>query len=170
MDFVTQYFFTQDKKYINKILYFFIYKSKLIVSYFLYYKKYLYYKNFLKNNEIIKYKSITKNAFTALLPIKSESQRVPNKNFKPLNNKPLFKWILEKLISINEIDQIIINTDAVKKVINKLGNKINKKIIVKQRIDKLIGNKISMNEIIKDDLRDSINNHNYDSCYKSTFD
>ena len=97
--------------------------------------------------------------FTALLPIKSESQRVPNKNFKPLNNKALFKWILEKLISINEIDQIIINTDAVRKVKNKLGDKINKKIIVKQRIDKLKGNKISMNEIIKDDLKDSIHDN-----------
>ena len=45
--------------------------------------------------------------FTALLPIKSESQRVPNKNFKLLNNKALFKWILEKLISINEIEAVI---------------------------------------------------------------
>ena len=96
--------------------------------------------------------------FTALLPIKSESQRVPNKNFKTLKNKALFIWILEKLISINEIDQVIINTDAVKKVKNKLGDKINKKIIIKQRIDKLKGNEISMNKIIKDDLNDSKNN------------
>ena len=96
--------------------------------------------------------------FTALLPIKSESQRVPNKNFKNLNKKALFKWILEKLISINEIDQIIINTDAVRKVRNKLGVKINKKIIIKQRIDELKGNEISMNEIIKDDLNDCNNN------------
>ena len=62
----------------------------------------------LKSNIVMK--------FTALLPIKSESQRVPNKNFKSLNKKALFKWILEKLISIHQIDQIIINTDAVKKV------------------------------------------------------
>ena len=108
--------------------------------------------------------------FTALLPIKSESQRVPNKNFKPLNNKALFKWILEKLISINEIDQIIINTDAVRKVKNKLGDKINKKIIVKQRIDKLKGNKISMNEIIKDDLKDSIHDNIVMTHAESTFD
>ncbi len=97
--------------------------------------------------------------FTALLPIKSESQRIPNKNFKNLNSKPLFKWILEKLISINEIDQIIINTDAVRKVKNKLGNKIDKKIFIKQRIDKLKGNEISMNMIIKDDLKYSKNNN-----------
>lgn len=95
--------------------------------------------------------------FTALLPIKSESQRVPNKNFKSLNNKALFKWILEKLISINEIDQVIINTDAVKKVKDKLGNKINKKIFIKERIHELRGNKVPMNKIIGDDLNDSKN-------------
>jgi len=95
--------------------------------------------------------------FTALLPIKSESQRVPNKNFKILNNKTLFMWILEKLVSINEIDQIIINTDAVRKVRSKLGNKINKKIFIKQRIHKLKGNKVPMNKIIEHDLKDSKN-------------
>ena len=76
--------------------------------------------------------------FTALLPIKFESQRVPNKNFKKLNGKELFKWILEKLISIDEVNQIIINTDAVKKVSLKLGKKIDKKVLIKQRIQKLI--------------------------------
>ncbi len=41
-------FFTEENKFINKILYFFVCKTKYIVSLFLYYKKYLYYKNFLK--------------------------------------------------------------------------------------------------------------------------
>lgn len=95
--------------------------------------------------------------FTALLPIKSESQRVPNKNFKSLNNKALFKWILEKLISIHQIDQIIINTDAVKKVKNKLGKKISRKIIIRERKRKIRGNEVPMNKIIADDLQESLN-------------
>lgn len=95
--------------------------------------------------------------FTALLPLKAESQRVPNKNFKLLNNKALFKWILEKLISIKYIDQIIINTDATTKVRNNLGKNINKKILIKNRKKKLRGNKVSMNRIIEDDLYDSKN-------------
>ena len=90
--------------------------------------------------------------FTALLPIKGESQRIPNKNFKNLNHKPLFMWILEKLILIKEIDQIIINTDVVKKVKNKLQAKISKKIFINERIYKLRGNKVPMNDIIKNDL------------------
>jgi CMP-N-acetylneuraminic acid synthetase len=95
--------------------------------------------------------------FTALLPIKFESQRVPNKNFKKLNGKELFKWILEKLISIDEVNQIIINTDAVKKVSLKLGKKIDKKVLIKQRIKKLIGHKTPMNKIIENDLFDCRN-------------
>lgn len=95
--------------------------------------------------------------FTALLPVKFESQRVPNKNFKKLNGKELFKWILEKLISIDEVNQIIINTDAVKKVSLKLGKKIDKKVLIKQRIKKLIGHKTPMNKIIENDLFDCRN-------------
>ena len=52
--------------------------------------------------------------FTALLPIKSESQRVPNKNFKILNNKTLFMWILEKL-GANLVSKLI------KKFLLKIG-------------------------------------------------
>ena len=50
----------------------------------------------------------------ALLPMKAHSERIPNKNFKELSGKPLFKWMLDKLLSINEISQVIINTDAIK--------------------------------------------------------
>ncbi len=95
--------------------------------------------------------------FTALLPLKSESQRVPNKNFKTLNNKTLFMWVLEKLLLISEINQIIINTDAIAKVKKKLGANINKKIYVKNRKNRLRGNKVPMNKIIEDDLKDAIN-------------
>ena len=41
-------FFIKEKKFINQILYFFIYKSKYIVSLFLYYKKFSHYKKFFK--------------------------------------------------------------------------------------------------------------------------
>ena len=65
----------------------------------------------------------------ALLPIKLNSERVPGKNFKILGLKPLYKWILDKLISINLIDNIIINTDA----IEKFNNINSSKVIVRKR-------------------------------------
>lgn len=84
----------------------------------------------------------------ALLPIKLNSERVPGKNFKILGLKPLYKWILDKLISINLIDNIIINTDA----IEKFNNINSSKVIVRKRKKKICGDDVSMNLVIEDDL------------------
>jgi len=84
----------------------------------------------------------------ALLPIKLNSERVPGKNFKTLGSKPLYKWILDKLISIDIIDKIIINTDA----IEKFNNINSSKIVIRKRINEICGNDVSMNLVIKDDL------------------
>ncbi len=83
--------------------------------------------------------------------MKDNSERVPNKNFKLLNNRPLYRWALDSLLKVERIDKIIINTDAVKKF-QTLKN--NPKIIVKKRQKKICGDFVSMNEIIKDDLDD----------------
>ena len=39
----------------------------------------------------------------ALLPIKANSERVKGKNFRMFSGKPLFKWILDTLLSIKDI-------------------------------------------------------------------
>lgn len=49
---------------------------------------------------------------TAIVPIKAHSERLPEKNFRDFNGRPLYHWILETLESVEEIDNIIINTDA----------------------------------------------------------
>tara|TARA_Y100001980_G_C14509650_1_gene285141 strand:+ start:447 stop:1130 length:684 start_codon:yes stop_codon:yes gene_type:complete len=48
----------------------------------------------------------------SLLFMKGQSERVPGKNLRDFNGKPLFHWILETLSKINFIDEIIINTDS----------------------------------------------------------
>ena len=48
----------------------------------------------------------------ALLPMKAHSARVPGKNFKDLGGKPLFRWVLDALLSVQAIDKVVINTDA----------------------------------------------------------
>jgi len=47
----------------------------------------------------------------AILPIRAGSQRVKNKNIFPINNKPLYSYIVETLKNVDQIDKIIINTD-----------------------------------------------------------
>lgn len=49
---------------------------------------------------------------TAIVPIKANSERLPNKNFRIFNGRPLYNWILETLESVSEIDRIVVNTDA----------------------------------------------------------
>ena len=56
----------------------------------------------------------------ALLPMKGHSERIAGKNFRDFCGKPLFRWILDTLLSLPEIDSVVINTDATA-VFEKLG-------------------------------------------------
>lgn len=87
----------------------------------------------------------------ALLPMKNNSERVKNKNFKEFCGKPLFYWMLEKLLIIDEINKIVINTDAIFKL-EKYSLINNPKIILRERRKDLCGDHISMNKIIADDV------------------
>ena len=82
--------------------------------------------------------------------MKAHSERVKNKNFKILKGKPLYKWILDTLLSCEEIELIIINTDS-EKLLNNFPYK-SKKILIRERPQDLCGDLVSMNKIIFDDL------------------
>jgi len=49
---------------------------------------------------------------TAIVPLKQHSERLPQKNFREFNGKPLYYWILKTLEYVDEIDDIVVNTDA----------------------------------------------------------
>tara|TARA_X000000368_G_C23039378_1_gene716162 strand:- start:281 stop:973 length:693 start_codon:yes stop_codon:yes gene_type:complete len=89
--------------------------------------------------------------FVALLPLKLNSERVPNKNFKTFAGKPLFSWILEALNETKEISSVIINTDASEELMRK-GFVPTDKNILRERPQELSGDDVSMNLIINDDL------------------
>lgn len=89
------------------------------------------------------------NKIVALVPMKGHSERVPNKNIRDFNGQPLFFRILESLEKSKYIKDIYIDTDS--DIIEKLaGKNFNVKII--RRSKELIGDFVSMNEIIKYDL------------------
>lgn len=84
--------------------------------------------------------------------MKENSERIPNKNLKLLNGKPLYYWVLYNLIESNIINKILINTDSIK-----ISNSIIKhfespKIQIIKRPKNLIGDYVSMNEIIQYDI------------------
>ena len=68
----------------------------------------------------------------ALLPIKANSNRVKGKNFRELAGKPLFRWILDTLLSVDQIDKIIINTDA-KDLLEQHGLPADDRILIRNR-------------------------------------
>lgn len=87
----------------------------------------------------------------ALLPMKANSVRVKGKNFRDFCGKPLFRWILDTLLSIEEISTIIINTDA-RQILYENGLIDTNRIIIRDRHPDICGDHISMNRVIADDL------------------
>ncbi|MBA4385049.1 MAG: acylneuraminate cytidylyltransferase [Anaerolinea sp.] len=49
---------------------------------------------------------------TALVPMRHHSQRVPGKNFRLTDGRPLYAHILSTLLSVPEIDHILVDTDS----------------------------------------------------------
>ena len=48
----------------------------------------------------------------ALVPMRHESERVPQKNLRPLAGKPLYAHILETLQACAQVEQIVVDTDS----------------------------------------------------------
>lgn len=87
----------------------------------------------------------------ALLPIKVHSERVPGKNFRKFCGKPLFRWILDSLLEVDEISQVIINTDAGDQA-KSLGLFNSERVLLRERKDHLCGDFVSMNRVLADDI------------------
>ena len=72
------------------------------------------------------------NKIIALLPLKAHSSRVKGKNFRMLAGKPLFAWILDTLLSIPEISQVVINTDA-RQILTDNGLVESERVLIRDR-------------------------------------
>ena len=94
---------------------------------------------------------MTKQKIVALLPMKANSERVKGKNFKIFNGKPLFRWTLDTLLAIKEIDQVVINTDA-RDILAENGLVETDRIVIRDRKSEICGDMISMNLVIEDDV------------------
>ena len=90
--------------------------------------------------------------------MKANSERVKGKNFRKLAEKPLFSWILDELLRVEEVDLIVINTDA-RDILKKNGLEENDRIKIRDRKKELCGDYVSMNLILKDDIE------NFDADY-----
>lgn len=86
----------------------------------------------------------------ALMPMKSHSERVPNKNLKLFCGKPLYHSMMNQLLLAQTIDRIVVDTDS-----PDIKNDIKKNfddIIIIDRPTSIQGDFVSMNKIIAYDL------------------
>ncbi len=93
-----------------------------------------------------------KRKIVALLPMKGHSERIKGKNFRVFNGKPLFRWILDTLLSVEEIDQVVINTDA-RQLLMARGLVETERLVIRDRNPGLCGDFVSMNRIIEAAVR-----------------
>ena len=61
-----------------------------------------------------------------VIPAKSVSKRIPNKNIKPLAGKPMIAYILETISRVKGIDRVMVSTDSKKiaKIAEKYGAEV----------------------------------------------
>jgi CMP-N-acetylneuraminic acid synthetase len=87
----------------------------------------------------------------ALLPMKGTSERVPNKNMKSFNGKPLYHIIMDTLLKSKYISKVVVNTDSEDLKLDILSN-YKEKVDVFNRSEEICGNYVSMNKIIEHDI------------------
>lgn len=93
----------------------------------------------------------TPRTVVALLPMKGHSERVPEKNFRPIAGKPLFRWVLDTLLSLEAVTRVIINTDA-RHLLEAHGVGVMDRVLIRDRRAEICGDGVSMNRVLEDDL------------------
>jgi CMP-N-acetylneuraminic acid synthetase len=83
--------------------------------------------------------------------MKANSERVKGKNFRDFNGKPLFRWILDSLLSIEAIDLVVINTDA-RDILASNGLVDSPRVLIRDRKPEICGDLVSMNDVLADDV------------------
>ncbi len=85
----------------------------------------------------------------ALIPMKGHSERVPNKNIRPLAGRPACHWVLESLSGSKYIDEIVINTDSdnIASICSEAFN-----VTILERPDFLLGDMVGIQPLISYDI------------------
>jgi len=87
----------------------------------------------------------------ALLPMKGNSERVPNKNMRDFDGAPLYHAVMRSLLASKYIENVVINTDS--NIIAEDAKKhFGDKVIIIDRPEEIQGDFVSMNDIIKYDI------------------
>lgn len=88
-----------------------------------------------------------------IIPARKGSKRIPGKNIKLLNGRPLIEYSLDHALGCSSIDQIVLSTDIteIEDVINARYLQ-NEKILILDRPKNLAGDHISTEEVLLDTI------------------
>lgn len=87
----------------------------------------------------------------ALVPMRHHSERVPEKNFRPLAGRPLYSYILETLQNVDAFGAVVVDTDSL--VIKAGLAEAFPDVIVIDRPEALRAPEIPMNDVILWDMQ-----------------
>ncbi|MDF3303407.1 acylneuraminate cytidylyltransferase family protein [Rhodococcus sp. T2V] len=88
------------------------------------------------------------NSVVAVVPIKKNSERVPNKNFRDLGGRPLYRWLLDTLMECRTLSGILVDTDS-DELLEQLSS-LYPEIRGRRRPDRLAGPLTSMDEVLRE--------------------
>ncbi len=87
----------------------------------------------------------------ALVPMRHHSERVPEKNFRPLAGRPLYSYILETLLQVEAVEAVVVDTDS---PVIKAGLAADfPSVIVLDRPESLRAPDVPMNDVILWDIQ-----------------
>jgi pseudaminic acid cytidylyltransferase len=71
-------------------------------------------------------KNYSDKKIIAIIPARAGSKRVPKKNYRDFCGKPMISWVIQKLQTLDCIDEIIVSTDSteIKSIAEKSGAKV----------------------------------------------
>jgi len=87
-----------------------------------------------------------KHSFTAIVPMRHDSERVPGKNWRPLGGRPLFCHIVDTLNQCPLIGQIVIDTDS--DTIRSIARREFPAVRVLERPEHLRDDRLPMNQVL----------------------
>ncbi|WP_250631101.1 acylneuraminate cytidylyltransferase family protein [Rhodoflexus caldus] len=82
----------------------------------------------------------------AIVPMRHNSERVPGKNYRSFNGKPLFHYVTESLLKVPAITQVVIDTDS--PTVIDYARKHFPQVILLERPEHLRDGSIPMNDVL----------------------
>ena len=88
-------------------------------------------------------------AAVAFVPMRHVSERVPGKNYRPFNGRPLFHHIVSTLLQVDRVREVVIDTDS-PAVMDSVASEF-PVVRVVERPDPLRGGDVPMTDVLRHD-------------------